>query len=423
MRIGWIVVVGMTVTSAAGLGQEALPDHELARLPVRDRPLPEYNAIGYRLGDIFFYPRLLATARYDSNVYASESNARADWATILSPQLTVVYGRGTPGAQFSPLRLSYRLDAGADIYRYRELKGENRVDGGAKLTTNWQIAHDLELDGRFEAARKHVERGESGSPVTAAEPVPYNDLRGEATLTRTLGRFGVALNAGVRNLTYENVESFDGTLLDQSGRDGTIYSTYIKPFYEFSPGYRAFVRMAGNWRDYAATGPENRNSDGYDVRGGLDFVITPLVSGSVEVGYMSQTYENPLIAPVDGFSFKGELIWLATALITVKAAAERSIAETLTPGFGPRLDTAFKAQIDYELLRNVVVFGSASFKNEEFQDSPRIDDVIRMSAGVDYAMNRHLRIGARYDFISRDSSLPTYSFDKHVVMFNVTAQH
>jgi hypothetical protein len=411
------------VTSTAGFGEEALPDYELSRLPVRDRPHPEYDAIGYRLGDIFFYPRLLATARYDSNVYASETNAQADWSMILSPQLTVVYGRGTPGAQFTPSRFSYKLDLGADIYRYRELKGENRVDGGARLATNWEITQDLELDTKFEAARKHIERGESGSPITAAEPVPYNDLRGEATLTKTQGRFGVALNGGIRNLTYENVVSFDGTVLDQSGRDGTIYSTYIKPFYEFSPGYRAFVRVRANRRDYAATGTENQNSDGYDVRGGLDFVITPLILGSVEVGYMSQSYENPLLAPVDGFSFKGELVWLATALITVKAAAERSIAETLTPGFGPRLDTAFKAQIDYELLRNVIVFGSASFKNEDFQDSPRNDDVIRLSTGVDYAMNRHLRVGARYDFVSRDSSLPVFSFDKHVVMFNVTAQH
>lgn len=411
------------MSSTAGLADEALPDYELSRIPVRDRQHPDYEPIGYRAGDIFFYPRLLTTARFDSNVYASETNPQSDWSVILSPQLTVKYGRGTPGAQFSPSRFSYKLDLGADIYRYRELTGENRIDARARLATNWEIAQDLQLDTVLEAARKHVERGESGSPINAAEPVPYNDLRGETTLTKTLGRFGVALNAGVRNLTYENVNAFDGTVIDESSNDGTIFSTFIKPFYEFSPGYRAFARLKGNWREYAATGTENRNSDGYEVRGGLDFVVTPLISGSVEAGYMSQTYENPLIRPVDGFSYKGELVWLATALITIKAAAERSIAETLTPGFGPRLDTAFTGQIDYELLRNVIVFGSGSFKTEDFQDSPRKDDVTRLSAGVDYFMNRHWKIGGRYDFVSRDSSLPIYSFDKHVVMFNVTAQH
>lgn len=423
MRIGWIVVSGLTVLSSAGLANEALPDHELTRIPVKDRQHPGYEPIGYRAGDVFFYPQLLTTARFDSNVYASETARQSDWAVILSPQLTVRYGKGTPGAQFSPSRFSYKLDLNADIYRFRELKGENRIDARGRLATNWEISQDLQLDTIVDVARRHEERGESSSPQNAATPVPFNDLRGEATLTRALGRFGVALNAGVRNLTYENVDAFDGTVLNQSDRDGTIVSTYIKPFFEFSPGYRAFVRVKGNWRDYAATGENNRNSDGYEVRGGVDFVVTPLILGSVEAGYMSQSYENPLIQPVDGFSFKGELTWLATALVTIRARAERSIAETLTPDFGPRLDTAFGGQIDYELLRNVVVSGIASFKQEDFQDSPRKDDVIRLSAGIDYAMNRHLRVGARYDFVSRDSTLPTYTFDKHVVMFNVTAQH
>jgi hypothetical protein len=417
--------VGVTVplVSNAAFGDDALPDYELSRLPVRDRPHPGYEPIGYRLGDVFFYPKMLAAARYDSNVFASENNPRADWALVLSPQLTVKYGKGTPGAQFSPSRFSYRLDLGADIYRFRNLTSEDRVNAQARLVTNWEIAQELQLDTVFEAARKHVERGDSSSPLAAAEPVPYNDLRGEATLTRTIGRFGVAVNAGFRNLTYENVSAFDGSEIDLGARDGTIVSTYVKPFYEFSPGYRAFVRAKGNWRDYAATGVDNRNSGGFEVRGGVDFAVTPLISGSVEAGYMSQSYDNPLIRPVKGASFKGELMWLATALITVKASAERTIAETLTPGFGPRLDTAFGAQVDYELLRNVIVFGSASFKTEDFQESPRKDDVTRISAGLDYALNRHWKLGARYDFISRDSSLPTYSFDKHVVMFNVTAQH
>lgn len=418
-----MVFLGLAVTSTASFGDEPLPDHELSRIPVRERPHPDFDPIGYRAGAVFFYPKLLAEARFDSNIYASPANAQSDWALVLSPQLTVKYGKGTPGAQFSPSRFSYQLDLGTDIYRFREFTGENRVDARARLATNWEISHDLQLDTAFEAARKHVERGDSSSPSNAASPVPYNDLRGEATLTKTLGRFGVAMNAGVRNLTYENVDAFDGTVLNQSAQDGTILSTYIKPFYEFSPGYRAFVRLKGNWREYDATGTQNRNSQGYEVRGGLDFVVTPLISGSVEAGYLSQSYDNPLIQPVDGASFKGELVWLATALVTVKAAAERSIAETLTPGFGPRLDTAFGGEIDYELLRNVVIYGVAKFKQEDFQDTPRKDDVTRLSAGIDYAMNRHLRVGARYDYVSRDSSIPTFSFDKHVVMFNVTAQH
>jgi len=423
LRIGWIVFVSFAATCSASYGQGLLPDYELSRIPVAERPRPEYDPVGYRLGGLFFYPKLTAGLRYDSNVFASGANPRSDWALLLSPELTIRYGMLPSAYQQNPSRFSYEINLNADIYQFRNLTSENRVDARGRLRTHWEIAQDLHLDTTFEAARKHVERYESSSPRNASEPVPYTDLRGEATLTKTIGSFGVAFNGAVRNLAYENVTAFDGTLLDQSGRDGTIYSTYIKPFYEFSPGYRAFVRMAANTRNYEAAGIQDRDSQGYDIRAGLDFAVTPLLFGSAEVGYLSQTYENPLIPKVDGLSFKGELTWLATALLTIKVEAERSIAETVTPDFDARLDTAFGVRADYEFLRNVILFGGVRWKNEDFIGTSRNDDVMKASAGVEYLMNRHLSTGVRYDFISRDSTIPVYTFDKHVVMFNVTAQY
>ena len=306
LRIGWMVVFALTTASSASYGDEPLPDYEASRIPVGDRLHPDYDPVGYRLGSLFFYPALSAGLRYDSNVFASGANPRSDWAALISPELTIRYGTLPSAYRQNPSRFSYEINLNADIYQFRDLTSENRVDARGRLRTHWDIAQDLQLDTAFEAARKHDERGDSSSPLNAATPVPYNDLRGEATLTKTIGRYGVAFNGSVRNLTYENVNSFEGRLLDQSGRDGTIYSTYIKPFYEFAPGYRAFVRAAANTRNYEASGADNRDSHGYDVRAGLDFAVTPLISGSVEVGYMSQTYDNPLIRPVDGLSFKGE---------------------------------------------------------------------------------------------------------------------
>lgn len=388
-----------------------------------ERPRPEYDAVGYRLGPYFFYPKLSAGLRYDSNVFASGANPRSDWALLISPGLTIRQGVLPTFYQQSPSRFSYEVNLGADIFQFRKFDSENRVDAHANLRTHYDISQDLYLDTKFEAARKHIERYDSGSPRNASEPVPYNDLRGEATLTKTLGRFGIAFNGAVRNLTYENVTTTDGTLLDQTARDGSIYSTYIKPFYEFSPGYRGFIRATVNKRDYEGTGTLDRDSQGYDVRAGLDFMITPLLLGTGEVGYMSQTYENPAIPKVSGLSFKGELTWLATALLTVKVAAERSIAETVSPDYDARIDTAFGVRADYEFLRNVVLFSGIQFIHQDFRGTPRTDDVVKASAGVEYLMNRHLSTGIRYDFISRDSTIPVYSFDKHVVMFNVTAQY
>jgi hypothetical protein len=406
--------VFLAMAASAGRGEEPLPDHELSRIPVRDRPRPDFEPIGYRLGPIFFYPKLMAGLRYDSNVFATSTDPRADFALVTSPRLTV----RTASPSFS-----HELDLGADVYRFRELSSEDRIDAYARYRGRVEFGRDLELETKLEAARKHDERGEATTPNNAASPVPYNDLRGDVTLTKRVERSGVSLNAAARNLSYEDVESLDGTTLDQSWRSGSIFSAYLKPYYEFSPGYRAFVRLRGNTRNYEGTGDLNRDSRGYDLHGGVDFVATPLITGSVEAGYLSQTYDNSLIPAMDGLSFAGRLQWLFTPLMTVTFSAERKVAETTTPGFGGRLDTLLGVQLDYELLRNIIVSAHGKFVRQDFNDPERRDDLVKVGAGIEYLMNRHFRLGARYEFTDRNSSLPEFSFDRHTVMFNATAQH
>lgn len=407
-----------------GYGEEPLPDYELSKIPVDERPHPEFDPIGYRFGQFMLYPRISAGLLANSNVYATATNPKSDFVARFSPGLNIQYGKlptsfsaGTPG-------FSADLDLGADLYRYREFSSENRTDAHGRLKTHWDIANDLKVDTTAEIARKHEERGEASSPRNAAEPVPYLDIRGDTTVTKTFGRFGVAVNGAVRRMSYEDVDAVDGSVLDQSSRSGTIVSTFVRPYYEFSPGYQFFLRAAANSRGYAGEGVLNRDSDGYNMTAGLVFTMTPLISGSIEAGYLSQSYDNPAIAPVSGASFKAEALWLATPLLTVRAGAERRVAETVSPDFDSRLDTDFLVRADYELLRNLTLFAGATYSHQKFEGlQSRTDDVTKLSLGGRYLLNRTWSLDGRYDFIQRDSNLEAFTFDQHVVMFNVTAQH
>lgn len=428
-RIGAIALATLPAATSAA---SELPDHELTRIPVSDRPRPDFDPIGYRLGSIFFYPRLTAGLQFDSNVYASPRNSRADVALVFSPQLIIrsdplrfSLNPDAPWLNYSPnpSPSAFELKLGADVYRFREETSENRVDANARFRARKEFGHDLTFDTNLEAARKHEIRGESSSPANAAEPVPYTDLKAEAALTKTFNRFGVQIGAGARRLDYENVDALGGGVLDQSSRSGSIFTGFVRPFYEFSPGYRAFVRAQVNTRNYDGMGDLNRDSHGYDLRGGVDFAITPLIWGTIGVGYLSQSYDNPRIAQVDGPSFLAKVTWLATALTTVTFSAERAIAETVAPGFEGQIETSFTARVDHELLRNLVVYSEAKFVRENFLGAVRKDNFLKLSAGADYLMNRAIRLGLRYDYIDRDSTLPAFTFDQHVVMFNVTAQH
>lgn len=409
-----IAMLTSSATTCLGQDAGATSQDELTRVPVGERPHPDFEPLGIRWNSFYFYPEVKTRGMYDSNVFASPQDAQDDFALIVSPGLVV--RSDTPTA-------SYQADIGADIYRYNTFTSQDRIDAHARLRTRNEISRDLSFETSLEAARRHEVPGDLTAPADTKDPVPYNDLHAEAILTKNFNRFGIGIGAGVRNLTYEGVESITGGFLDQSWRDGTILTATLKPTYEFSPGYRIYSRLEANTSNYAAEGDENRNSEGYDGRAGLEFPLTPLIFGSVEAGYLSQYYENPLIEPVHGLSGGTKLVWLVTPLLTVSLAADRSIAEVVTQDIKGRIDTTGSLKIDYELLRNLIVTAGAEYANLDYEGIARVDEVTKLSIGFEYLMNRTIEIGAQYNYIDRSSTDPLESYDAHVVMFNVTAHH
>ena len=339
MRIGAIAFATLPAVTPAFAG-DPLPGEDVTRLPVRDRPRPDYDPVGWRYGAIFFYPWLLTETRYNSNVFARPTDPQADLFVVFSPRLTV--------RSDSP-RLSWRADFGADVYRYRRLTSQNRTDAHARFRAHGEIRHDLDFDAGFQAAQRHELPGDPSAPLDAAQPVPFLDIRGDAALTQHFGAAGITAGAGARSLTYGTVPTLSGAPLDQSWRDATIVTSFARPFYEFAPGYRAFLYGRVNAREYQGRTGVNLDSRGYDVRGGLDFVVTSLISGTIEAGWLKQTFSDPGIPDADGLSFAGKLTWLITPLTTITLRGERVLAERTSPEFPARIDAFATAQVDHEL--------------------------------------------------------------------------
>jgi hypothetical protein len=415
MPAGSAVIAMLTSSVAPTFAQDAaaLPQDDVTRIPVSQRPHPEFEPLGIRWNSLLLYPSIKTKAMFDSNVFSTNIDPQHDFAVVVSPGVSI--RSQTPSS-------SYQADFGADIYRYNRFSSQDREDVFARLRTRNEISRDLVFETAFEAARRHETRRDASSSLDTIDPIPYNNLQGEATLTKTFNRFGIGIGAGIRNLSYEDVESLSGERLDQTWRNGTILTTTLKPFYEFSPGYRVYSRVRLNTRDYEGEGEFNRDSKGYDARAGVEFPVTPLIFGSIEAGYLSQTYTNPLIAPVNGLSGGTKLTWLVTPLMTISLAADRTVAETASQDIDARLDTSGLLKIDYELWRNLIVKAGAEYINQDFKGTNRKDDVLKLSVGFEYLMNRSIEIGAKYDFIDRSSTDPAHSYDAHVVMFNVTAQ-
>ncbi len=313
-------LIGMLASGAAVGGDYSA---DTANMPVGKRPHPEFDPTGLSYDGIMFYPSVLAGMEFDSNVYASSHNPVDDIALVLAPELRI--RRDSEGDQ-------QIIDLRVVRHQYQSLDSEDRTEAHAQLLSARQLSNDIKLDTVFEAARRFEPRGSSLTLADSAKPIAYRDLRAEATVTKTFNRLGVAVGGGVRSLTFEDGKTFSGTPIDQGFRDGTIITASVKPFYDISPGYRAYTLLAANRRDYDGTGSLNRDSQGYEARAGLEFELTSLLFGSFDLGYLEQSYSNPLIPDANGLSSKADLSWLLTPLMTVSLFGGRQVAELAAQG-------------------------------------------------------------------------------------------
>lgn len=393
-------------------GHEPRPD--LSEVPVGKRQHPGYEPIGWRLGSIMFYPRLISGLGFDSNVYQKSDNPQSDVVSIISPRAAFVYERPD---------IDWTADFGADLRRYQELSGENTEDAHARFRLRKDITNALEFRTRLGAARKHEMRGDSEGPQNAAEPPVYSVIDGEAAFTKTFNRFGVRAGGDVRSYSYEDVTTFSGESLDQSFRNGTVVTGSLLPFYQLEGRNRLFARFALSERDNEGTGDLNRDSQGVLARAGVDFELTPLIFLTSEAGLQQLSFDNPDIDTVDVLSFATKATWLMTPLMTVSLSANRGISERVSQNYDARIDTSVKAGLDYELMRNVLVTAGAEFTREDFVGIAREDDVVALSLGTKYSVNRWLGLGLKGVYEDRASTSASNNFDQYVVWLNVTAQY
>ena len=65
---------------------------------------------------------------------------------------------------------------------------------------------------------------------------------------------------------------------------------------------------------------------------------------------------------------------------------------------------------------------AGGYERDKFFGQARNDKVLTADSRVKYLLNRHGAISLYHRYTERNSDIPTFSFDKHQVGINVTAQ-
>ena len=150
---------------------------------------------------------------------------------------------------------------------------------------------------------------------------------------------------------------------------------------------------------------DDQDSDGYELRLGTGLDLTSVLFGEAFVGYRVQQFDQDGSDDEQGISFGADINWNVTELTSVSLTAQRDFEPSDQDGANSNFRTQVGINVAHELLRNVVVDGSANYINDDFRgNDDSEDDIIRLGVGATYWVNRNASLNAAYQYATRDSS-------------------
>jgi hypothetical protein len=385
---------------------------------VLGRPRPEYQAGGLHLGGFMVYPKVTASLAYDDNIYALQSGAVGDEIFTVAPEVDFQ-------STWSRNSLAGYIRAAQNEYFH--YTSEDTTEYGAGLSGKYEFGNassgEANLTGSVDWGHYALPRSaENTGSQLSKNPIMYDYTALDSQLSDTFNRLRVSGRVDYQLYDYFNGETPGGDLVFEQGLNHADTTFTGKAEYAVSPNTALFLSTAYNLKNYQLSPPAvayNSNSQGYNIAGGVNFDITHLIRGEIQLGYLHQQYVSPLFPDIGGLSAKAQVQWFPTQLTTVTATALRGVGDSGIIGSAGFLNTTGGIQVDHELLRNVILTVNGTGTQNQYFGISRTDDIWTAGASASWLLTRWFGLTLGYTFADQHSSGvergPTFT-DNRVVL-------
>jgi hypothetical protein len=407
---------------------------------VLNRPRPDYDPLGIRLGSFIVHPSVGVSETFDSNVFATQTNTKSDFYTTENPGVSVASDWN---------RHSLAFNATGQFKQYATHSSEDVNNAATDMRGRYDIANGQYFIADAGYALQHEDRASPDSTTNQIQPTEYHVTGAYLAYVHELTRIGFRVDGTITSYDFNSQFTSTGVLVPENDRDRIEYVLAPRASYEFVPGYQAFVRGVGNIRRYnqqdqtllhpdpanfTITNPSaRRNSAGWEVDVGTAIEITRIITAEIYAGFLHQEYQSPLYTNNNSPAFGGNLLWNVTPLTSIKGAFSQSVAETTlvvatptaanpfaeTAASGSR-ETNVQLTVEHELLRNVLLTGSVGYVHDDYRGISRVDDTYGGAIGARYLMNRNIRLTTDVSYSKRDSTVPGAGYDRFLGIVGAT---
>jgi len=408
--------VAVALGVSAAIGVAPIQAQETPRgQTVTERQRPDLDPLGMHAASFLVFPKFSLGESYNDNIFATTGNRKDDFITTLSPELR---------AQSDWNRHFLAFEARGDIGRYATNSSEDFEDATISANGRVDIVRDAFVSGGATLNKFHEDRG-SPDEVNGKFPTEYMVFSPTVGAANRWNRFSLRGDATLQRYMYDNAVTSTGSSINNKDRDRSQYTVSLRGGYEIVPEYEAFVRVAYNTVNYSSAVDDNgfnRDSDGYEAVVGTRIDLSGVTYGDVFAGYRRQMYDDARLRTVNGPTFGGAITWNVTSLTTAKGSIVRTVEESTLSNASGFFATDFRASVDHELLRNLLIGATVGYLVDDYEGISREDDYYKAGAYARYLMNRNLYLTARYDYERRASDAVGADYDKNIFMLRLETQ-
>jgi hypothetical protein len=393
-RIAILSAILAVVVPAAAFADETVTEGQT----VTDRPRPEYDPLGQRLGGFILYPDLDLRETYDSNINASNTSTRGDLVTSVRPSLQLK-------SDWNQNALNFHADS--DVVHYAHYDDNDYTDYSVGGDGRLDIHHDARLFGSAGYAIRHLPWWSPNTFAGQGKPTEYSDTALGLAGEKEFNRLSFRLDQNYDRYDFSDVTASGSEVLE-SKNDYADERLNLHSGYELMPGREIYALTGYDWRIYDKTADlfgYDRNSTGYIVALGTKYDVTGLTFLDIFAGYRQQDYSDARLGTIAGPAGGAKLTWNATTLTTITGNITRDVDETLIAGSSGYFATTESIRADHELLRNLLLNASIAHETDDFTGIDRSDDYFRVGAGAKYLMNENVWLTGGYAYQSRTSTL------------------
>ena len=252
----------------------------------------------------------------------------------------------------------------------------------------------------------------SSTLAAGAVDTPINQsFGGELELERTGHKLQLTLRGAIERNILEDADLGLGGFQSQSDRDNVEYEVSTRVGYEVSPAIVPFIEGIYGIRDFDETFDRNgnqRSGDFAELRGGLSFDLGPKLVGEVSAGYVVETFDDPTLTDLTGFTLNGQLDWSPEedTIVSLALGTETNDSISLNDNgsiiYNGRLD--YQRQINDRLSFDA--FGSMSVETNAENNL-----ITQVGMGLDYWVNRFMALTVDVEYFQFSSDAINSDFD------------